>query len=105
MKYSLRSLFILITVIASLLALWYWREYLPGTFYRDANGYPHGTGIEHAYYRSGQLRNRTWHRAGIPTRQAWYRPDGTAVADNTVDIQGGGDELYLREDGSIKQRI
>ena len=105
MRYRLRTLFLITTVIALLLGLWCWRDYLPGTFHRDANGFPHGTGVEEFHYQSGQLQSRMWHRAGIPTRAVWYRPDGTVIADVKMDTKTGGDNLYLREDGSIERRI
>jgi hypothetical protein len=105
MKYSLRTLFLITTVIALLLALWVWRDYLPGTFHRDASGFPHGTGVEEFHYEPGQLHSRWWHRAGILVRAAWYRPDGSLIADIKMDIKTGGDNLNLREDGSIEWRI
>lgn len=104
MKYRLRTLFVLTTVVGVLLSLWYWREYLPGTFYRDSSGFPHGTGIEREFYNSGELKGQDWYRAGILTRAVRYRPDGSLVADSTFDTKNGGTSVFLREDGSIKQK-
>src|SRR5256885_15406142 len=102
MKYRLRTLFLITTVIALLLALWQWRGYLPGTFNRDANGFPHGTGVEEFNYEPGQLHSRWWHRDGIPVRVAWYRPVGSVIADIKMGITMGGEHLCISADGSVE---
>jgi antitoxin component YwqK of YwqJK toxin-antitoxin module len=82
-----------------------WRDYIPGTFYRDQRGFPHGTGTERFFYRSGAVMEETWNVAGVPRQTTWYRPDGSVVASSKFSMETGGVGYYLREDGSIRMKV
>jgi len=103
-RFRLRSLFLLITVCAVLLGVWARWEYLPGTYYRDSDGFPHGTGTTEYNYDASQLMLKEWYRGGLIYRATWYRPDGTEVATAEYDKKAGGVGYYLRQDGSIKSK-
>jgi hypothetical protein len=79
-------------------------DHLPGTFRLDANGFPHGTGTERYFYRSGRLMLAEQYRAGDLKLSTWYRPDGSII--QVTDWQDGeGTGIYLRDDGSIRVRM
>ncbi len=71
-----------------------------GTFARDENGFPSGTGWQAYLYPTGQVKLREAYVEGVLQRSIWYRPDGSIVA--TTDWQrGSGTGYELRDDGSI----
>ena len=77
---------------------------IPGTFGRDASGFPHGTGTETYRYKSGAVKLVEDYRRGSLVRSVWYRPDRTVVATTDwVDESGVG--YYLREDGSVRSHM
>ena len=71
---------LLVAACAVLLGISLNWEYIPGTYYRDSNGFPHGTGTTTYDYASGQRVKKEWYRGGLIYRAAWYRPDGTEIA-------------------------
>ena len=92
-------------VVAAIgISIWYVSGYMPGTFYRDENGVPHGTGWQRYWYESGGLKLEEYFVAGKPEKSRWLRPDGSLVAETDWD-NGSGIGYYLREDGSIRARI
>ena len=88
-----------ITVVLGLVISW---DAIPGTFYRDKNGFPHGTGQAEWMYDDGSLMIREWYFRGPCYRSTWFKPDGTEIATETYDKKSGGVGYYLRQDGSIK---
>ena len=101
MRYRLRTLLIAITTVCVLLGLWRVWEYLPGTFYRDQQGFPHGTGTARYYYGSGAPKSAEWHVAGVVRRVTLYRPDGSEIITTSFDKTHGGIGYFVTEDGTI----
>lgn len=103
-RWAMRTIvgLIALAVIAALVVAVY--PSIPGTFWRDVGGVAHGTGRCVYRYRSGQVKLVEDYRRGKQARSEWYRPDGTVVA--TTDwVEGSGVGYYLREDGSIRNRM
>lgn len=104
MRRTVVAVFIALVVAGFGLLAWYLTGYMPGTFFRDQNGFPHGTGWTYYYYESGELMLEEKYVAGKGQCSRWFRPDGSVVAEtNWVDESGVG--YYLREDGSIRARM
>lgn len=74
----------------------------PLTF--DGQGVPHGTGQKIYKYKSGATKARDEYVDGKLVRSRWFRPDGTLVQE-TKWVDGTGEGIYLREDGSIRIRM
>ena len=70
----------------------------------DANGTPHGTGERVYKYPSGAAKLREEYKRGKLVRSRWFKPDGTLV-QVTDWIDGSGEGIYLRDDGSIRERV
>jgi antitoxin component YwqK of YwqJK toxin-antitoxin module len=87
------------------MALWIGWDSFPGTLRFDRNGFPHGTGTNKYYYKTGPLMLEERYRAGFLYQGTWHRPDGSVVATATVDRKNGGPWYYLREDGTIRARM
>jgi hypothetical protein len=80
-------------------------EYIPGTYHRNSQGFPRGTGERAYYYECGALMAEEWYRAGILTKATWYRPDGSTLGTERFDVATGGVFYSLRENGNIKCRM
>lgn len=104
MRYSLKSLFIVATVAALLLALFLNWDALPGTYYKDSRGFPQGTGQAEYRYDDGALMLREWYYRGLIYRATWFTPDGREIATETFDKETGGVGYYLRQDGTIRSK-
>lgn len=70
----------------------------------DAQGAAHGSGEKVYNYKSGATKLREEYADGKLVRSRWYRPDGTLVQE-TKWVNGTGDGIYLREDGSVRARM
>ena len=81
-----------------------WVHKMLGTFYRDDHGFPHGTGKEEYFYKSGALKIREDYVAGKITKSVWHRPDGS-VLKTTEWRNESGEGIYLREDGTVKVKM
>lgn len=103
-RYSLRSLLLALTACALALGVWLNRDLIPGTLYRDENGFSHGTGTATYNYDNGQLMLKEWYLRGLIYRATWYRPDGTEIATEEYDKTTGGVGYYLRQDGTIRSK-
>ena len=103
-RFRLRTLLVLVAICAALLCFWLNWKFIPGTYYRDTSGFPHGTGSTTYQYDSGQLMLREWYSGGLIYRSTWYRPDGTEIATEDYSKQSGGVGYYLRQDGTIKSK-
>ena len=79
-------------------------EYIPGTYRRDENGLPHGTGAMRYYYPSGNLKLCELYFAGNLTESTWYHPNGSEIAI-TKWQDGCGVGYYVREDGTIRTKM
>jgi antitoxin component YwqK of YwqJK toxin-antitoxin module len=81
---------------------------LPGSCKRslsiDAKGVVHGTGERIYRYKSGALQLQEDYVDGQLTRSRWFRPNGTLI-QQTDWHQGTGEGLYLREEGSVRERL
>jgi antitoxin component YwqK of YwqJK toxin-antitoxin module len=88
------------------IALSVWRnwEYLPGTYYVDSDGHPHGTGQETYYYDSGRIRLVESYRAGVIVKQTYYRPNGEVIVTSAFDKERGGVFYVVRQDGTIRAK-
>jgi antitoxin component YwqK of YwqJK toxin-antitoxin module len=75
-----------------------------GTFYRDKNGFPHGTGEAIYYYDSGPVMLREDYVLGKLHRSRWFAPTG-AMIQETEWKDECGEGIYLRQDGSIRSRV
>lgn len=103
-RFRLRTLFLIVLLVSLALGVFLNWERIPGTFYRDANGFPHGTGTATYNYDSGELMIRELYYCGLIYRSTWYRPDGTEIAIEEYDKHSGGVGYYLRQDGSIRSK-
>ena len=101
---SLLQIIAACAIVLGALGLWINWELLPGTYYRDAKGFPHGTGTESYDYDNGQLMLKEWYHDGLLYRSTWYHPDGTVIATEECDKSTGGVGYYLRQDGTIKSK-
>jgi antitoxin component YwqK of YwqJK toxin-antitoxin module len=93
---------IILVVIAGI--VWAFWDYFPGTLRQDAQGERHGTGVQRYFYQSGKLMLEERYRAGRLMRSTWYDPTGKEI-QQTDWINGAGEGIYLREDGSIRKRV
>jgi antitoxin component YwqK of YwqJK toxin-antitoxin module len=92
-----------ILAIAGLSFGFFW-DAIPGTYYRDSNGLPHGTGRHTYRYRAGSVQLIEDYRRGRLTRSEWFMPGGASIM--VTDWNGGtGVGIYLREDGTIRTRM
>jgi antitoxin component YwqK of YwqJK toxin-antitoxin module len=103
-RFGLRSMLVLVAICGVAFGVWINWEYIPGTFYFDANGLPQGTGTTTYDYDSGQLMLKERYFGGLIYRATWYRPDGTEIATEEFNRKTGGIGYYLRQDGSIKSK-
>ncbi len=71
------ALLLAMVVSLSFVTLW---DAIPGTFYRDGRGFPHGTGTGEYSYENGNLMPREWYFRGRLHRATWYKPDGVEIA-------------------------
>ena len=70
----------------------------------DAQGVAHGTGEKVYNYKSGGPQLREEYVDGKLVRSRWFKPDGTLIQE-TKWVNGVGEGIYLREDGSIRTRM
>ena len=70
----------------------------------DSKGVAHGSGERTYNYRSGGVRLREEYVGGKLVRSRWFKPDGTLLQE-TKWVDGTGEGIYLREDGSIRRRM
>jgi hypothetical protein len=104
-RFSLRTVFVLVTLLATSLGLWSNWDYIPGTIRVDDNGYSHGTGTLRYFYEKGTPRITEHYRNGILTHSTWYRPDGSVVASSEFDVRSGGVGYYLYSNGNIRVKM
>lgn len=102
MQFRLRTFLIAVAGIAMILASIVSWDAIPGTYYIDEKGFPHGTGTAEYTYDDGSLMIRERYFRGLCYRSTWFKPDGTEIATETYDKKSGGIGYYLRQDGSIK---
>lgn len=69
----------------------------------DNSGTVHGSGAITYSYEDGTPKRIDEYSDGVLLRSTWHYPDGSTVA-MTEWNNGTGDEVYLREDGSIRVR-
>ena len=85
----------LAAIVCAVVVNW---EYVPGTYYRDGRGFPHGTGWAYNYaYKDGGLMAKEYYRAGELIEQIWFKPDGGIFAISTFHRDGVNVGYYLRE--------
>lgn len=70
----------------------------------DASELPNGTGEREYKYESGPVMLRETYQAGQLVTSRWYKPNGELV-QQTDWVNGSGEGLYLREDGSVHVRM
>ena len=104
MRFRLRTIFVVVTLVALILCLCIYWDAIPGTFYTDNNGFTHGTGQWEHFYDDGSLMIREHYFRGLIFESTWFKPDGTELATETYDKTSGGVGYYLRQDGSIKSK-
>ncbi len=93
-----------LTFLAALLIAFFNWDALPGTYYKDEDGFPKGTGQAEYHYDSGELMIREWYFRGLIYRATWFTPDGQEIATETYDKKSGGVGYYLRQDGTIRSK-
>jgi antitoxin component YwqK of YwqJK toxin-antitoxin module len=76
---------------------------IPGTLHFTDDG-PRGTGTERYDYPTRALKLREVYFRGRLQTSEWYKPDGTLI-QKTTWVDGDGEGLYLRNDGSIRSRM
>jgi antitoxin component YwqK of YwqJK toxin-antitoxin module len=72
--------------------------------YFDAQGAAHGSGERDYNYKSGAIQLRETYKDGKLVLSRWFGTDGELVQDS-IWLNGTGEGIYLREDGSIRTRI
>jgi len=71
----------------------------------DHNGKPRGTGWKLYFYDdTSNIKVKDAYVDGVPVYSAWFRPDGSFVAEQRW-VDGCGVQYYLREDGSVKVKM
>lgn len=104
MRYRLRTPLLAVAITAIVLcSIVYW-DAIPGTYHKDCNGFPHGTGQAEYFYNDGSLMIREWYFRGLIYKSTWFKPDGTEIATERCDKRSGGIGYYLRQDGTIKSK-
>ncbi|QEG40190.1 hypothetical protein UC8_21960 [Roseimaritima ulvae] len=101
-RFTLKSLFILVTLSALGLAAYIYSDAIPGTYHKNENGFPRGTGVAEYHYDNGALMIRECYFRGLIYRSTWFTPDGEEFATETYDKATGGVGYYLRQDGTIR---
>lgn len=104
MKYGLKTLLLVVSVVAIILASSLYWDAIPGTFYKDSRGFPHGTGQAEYFYDAGPLMLREHYYRGLVYEITWYKPDGSEIATETFHKETGGTGYYLRQDGTVKSK-
>ncbi len=104
LKYRLRTLFILVSLVAFALTAYRYLDAIPGTYHKSENGFPRGTGVAEYHYDNGSLMIREWYFCGLIYRSTWFTPDGRELMTETFDMKKGGVGYYLRQDGSIRSK-
>ena len=79
-----------------------WLSYRSVPFYRDEDGFPHGTGVEQVSYSSGAPKIVTLFRRGQHVTTTWYLPDGSE-AFITEWHDGQGLWYWFDDVGVLKQ--
>lgn len=95
----MRALFVLVTVSLFILGC-----DGPEPLSFDSTGQPHGTGTKTYSYSSGTVMLEEHYTDGQLVLSQWFKPDG-ALIQTTKWIEGSGEGLYLRQDGSIRVRM
>lgn len=103
-KYRLKTLVILATLVAFALVAYKYSDAIPGTYHQDENGFSRGTGVAEHHYDNGRLMIREWYFRGLIYRSTWFAPDGRELATETYDKEKGGVGYYLRQDGTIRTK-
>ena len=104
--FGIKTLLVLLALAAIVCAVVVNWEYVPGTYYRDGRGFPHGTGWAYNYaYKDGGLMAKEYYRAGELIEQIWFKPDGGIFAISTFHRDGVNVGYYLREDGSVRSMV
>lgn len=70
----------------------------------DKQGVAHGTGERSYHYKTGATKLQEEYVDGMLVRSRWFKPDGAFVQE-TKWVDGTGEGIYLREDGSIRIRM
>lgn len=104
MRYQPKSLLVIATLATLLLALLLNWDAIPGTYCKDARGFPKGTGQVEYQYDNGALMLREWYYRGLIYRATWFTPEGREIATETYDKQKGGVGYFLRQDGSVRSK-
>ncbi len=74
------------------------------TLYFDRQGVAHGSGEQDYNYKSGVIKLRETYKDGELVQSCWFAPDGELI-QQSIWQNGTGEEIYLRENGSIRTRI
>ena len=104
MKFRLKTLLGVVTLAAIGFGLYTNWDAIPGTYYRNENGFPRGTGVAEWHYDDGTLMIREWYYRGLIYQSTWFTPDGREVATEQYDKSSGGVGYYLRQDGTIRSK-
>jgi hypothetical protein len=102
--FSLRTMFVGLTLVCSCFGVWLAWDYIPGTVRRAPNGLPRGTGPLRYDYPNGSIMAEEYYRNGLPIRATYYRPDGSVLVTSEFDRRSGGDWFLLHDDGTIKKK-
>jgi hypothetical protein len=103
-KYRLKTLLIVVTLIAFAFAAYIYSDAIPGTYHKNEHGFPRGTGVAEYRYDNGSLMIREWYFRGLLYRSTWFTPAGQELATETYDKATGGVGYYLRQDGTIRSK-
>ncbi|MCC9656730.1 hypothetical protein [Rhodopirellula halodulae] len=103
-RYRLKTLILLVTLVAFTLAAYSYWDAIPGTYHKNKDGFPRGTGVAEYHYDDGSLMIREWYFRGLIYRSTWFTPDGRELATETYDKATGGVGYYLRQDGTIRSK-
>lgn len=104
MTLRLKTLLGIVTLAALAIGLYTNWDAIPGTYHKNENGFPRGTGVAEYRYDNGSLMLREWYYRGLIYRSTWFTPDGREIATETFTKASGGVGYYLRQDGTIRSK-
>lgn len=105
LTFSLRTMFVLVTIAGCSFAAWLYRGYIPGTVHLNKNGFARGTGTLRGCYPNGSIKLEDYCRNGRLIRQTWYRPDGSVYIVSEFDVKTGGMAYVLDDNGNLTTKF
>ena len=102
MRFSLKTLMLLVLLAAIICAVVLYWDYIPGTVHLDKFKTPRGTGWLTRNFSAGGPMEKAYYRAGELIEKIWYKPDGSIAATSTFHRDGINVSYEFRQDGSLE---